>query len=561
MVQGDMITGEPVARRGGLPPLLRSRETWRSASRYVLFVVSTLVTLSVLAAAIPTMLGMDSFVIDGGSMRPAVPAGALVVSSRVAPASVEAGQIITFRHASSPGTAVTHRVVKVLREDDGSVSLLTKGDANATADPEPAATELPLSRMVFSVPYAGYVLEFSRTGAGKVALIAIPALLLLLSIRRSSADDAAAEASTLKKGPLTMVAVPHSSAQTAAPLAAQPGMQPGMQPGVPVSALERLAQRPAPVEAPRRPGLGRRLVAAFRAEDLPRVTAMPEAPAAPEPSVIPLPAPAAPAVPTAPTSMTRVNLAPPVAAEGTASTDGDTSLLSLARLRLRSVTRLAEITRSFDRVETEAAPLLDLVADLDGVHDRFSANLDEAMRPLTEFADRWDEDLLALAERMQSDAPLPQMDIAAERRRISEIRAQIPHRHSLLVDQFAVERQAIDAALTVFDEQVARLETQLTAARRTAEAIGDSMRTADFGRTVAFLRRRMERLAELAARGAATPEEIAEALPVASALAADDGETLANSPYLHAVLVVLGEEPPSAHASDDDIPFAGFGAA
>ena len=42
--------------------------------------------------------------------------------------------------------------------------------------------------------------------------------------------------------------------------------------------------------------------------------------------------------------------------------------------------------------------------------------------------------------------------------------------------------------------------TPLSRTRRTAEAIGDGMRTADFGRTVMFLRRRMERLAALAER-------------------------------------------------------------
>ena len=213
----------------------------------------------------------------------------------------------------------------------------------------------------------------------------------------------------------------------------------------------------------------------------------------------------------------------------------------LARLRLRSVARLADIMQSFDRVESEAAPLLDLVTDLDVVRQRFAENLDEAMRPLTEFADRWDENLMTLSERMDGELP-QQIDVAAERRRIAEIRAQIPRRHTLFLDQFEIEKQAIDAALTVFDEQVARLEAQLTAARRTAEAIGDSMRTADFGRTVAFLRRRTEQLALLAERGAATPEDIAAALPVASTLASDDAEMLANSPYLRSVLTILDDE-------------------
>ena len=155
-------------------------------------------------------------------------------------------------------------------------------------------------------------------------------------------------------------------------------------------------------------------------------------------------------------------------------------------------------------------------------------------------------DLVALQARMEGELP-PQIDLAAERRRIAEIRAQVPQRHQLLLDQFDVEKQAIEAALTVFDDQVARLESQLNAARRTAEALGDSMRTADFGRTVSYLRRRTEQLALLAERGAATPEDIAEALPVASTLAADDEETLSHSPYLQSVLAALEEKIGRAH--------------
>lgn len=98
------------------------------------------------------------------------------------------------------------------------------------------------------------------------------------------------------------------------------------------------------------------------------------------------------------------------------------------------MSRLADVARSFDRVETEEGPPLDLVADLDLVRGRFAENLDEAMRQLTEFPDRWDQDLIALAERMPSDLPLPEIDIAAERRRIAEVRAQLPQRHALLID-------------------------------------------------------------------------------------------------------------------------------
>ncbi|MGE3857476.1 MAG: signal peptidase I [Dehalococcoidia bacterium] len=638
MVQGHSVGSDSLL--AGLGRTLRARETWRVASRQLLMVVSALVTLSVLAAAVPTFFGMDSFIIDGGSMRPAVPAGALVVAKRVDPAAVQPGDIITFRHSTSPDTPVTHRVVKVLREADGTTNLLTKGDANSTADPEPVATDLPVSRMVYSLPYAGYVLEFSRTTAGKGTLIVVPALLLLLSIGRSSKSHEASEAAT-------PVPAPTKVADMVSANSAQP---------IPASALERLAQAPA-APAPR-PGLMRRLAAAF-SDDTPPAPAPAAfeapAPVAPPANVSPMPAaapmqapmqaqayaqqqpqqqPAAPqyAAPYAPPaayqqpayqqpayaqptyaqpayqqpSYTQPSyvaypppafapaqaaaqpaqpamaqpamaqpatepMSPPMAApnvaqamaqasaarvfEGVVDPDGGSSLLHLTRLRLRSVARLGDIMRTFNQVETEAAPLLNLVTDLDQVRRRFAHNLDEAMRPLAEFADRWDENLVQLQQRMEGELP-QQIDLNAERRRIAELRAQIPERHSRLLDQFEIEKQAIDAALTVFDDQVAKLETQLTAARRTAEVIGDSMRTADFARTVEFLRRRTETLALLAERGAATPEDISDALPPASVLAADDEEMLANSPYLASVIAILEDE-----GATEEPRRAGWGAA
>ncbi len=585
MVQGSSFgDGSAVGRLADVGSVLKSRDTWRVAARTLLMLASTLITFSVLAAAIPTFLGMDSFIIDGGSMRPAIPAGALVVSERVDPAVVQAGEIITFRHSTSPNSPVTHRVVKVLREANGTTNLLTKGDANASADPEPVATDLPVSRMVYSLPYAGTVLAFSRTNAGKVVLIAAPALLLLLSIGRKSGGahesnaDELSEAATEVPAPEKVVLMAMANPASAVP-------------GAP-DALSRLAQRPASTP---RPGLARRLMAAFQDEptpmyaeaaytEVPASVAAPVSPQVAPPAAQPLrpvvtPMTAAPtyAAPTyaAPTYAAPTYAAPTMAqAMPTSITheappslqivaqaaqamnayaqtpvsdigdlidnDNEPQLLHLARLRLRSVARLADIMQSFDRVETEAAPLLNLVTDLDQVRQHFAENLDEAMRPLTEFADRWDDNLLTLAESMDGELP-QQIDLAAERRRIAEIRAQIPHRHTLLINQFALEKQAIDAALTVFDDQVARLEAQLTAARRTAEAIGDGMRTADFGRTVAFLLRRTSQLAMLAERGAATPEDIAQALPPASSLAANDEEHLANSPYLASVITVLDD--------------------
>ncbi len=181
-------------RVGALIPRTAIR---RAALRYLIVAISVLISLSVLAAAAPALLGLDTFVLNGGSMDPSLRTGTLVVARRVDVGSISAGDIVTFRHAETPTTPVTHRVVKVLRGQDGTVQLLTKGDANATADPEPVSGDLPISRMLYSIPYAGYVISLVRAPVGRVLFIAAPIALLLFSLlplhrNRSSADQAVA---------------------------------------------------------------------------------------------------------------------------------------------------------------------------------------------------------------------------------------------------------------------------------------------------------------------------------------------------------------------------------
>ncbi|MFA7249851.1 MAG: hypothetical protein WC273_09505 [Dehalococcoidia bacterium] len=406
------------------------------------------------------------------------------------------------------------------------------------------AVALPAMLRVGTVLPAS-IIELSPAVAGEVTVAAAFALLLLLNTPRQSPRAVSASASRRGTAPASMqapMAGPPHAALAMPPAGPVPESPVRVMPATPsAEALARLAQRP--VLKPERPHVIRRFVAGFGAEsqthphgNTPVQVPIQEVPAMPAPESIPV-------VPrNASTALTESVTA---LLEDSGQDESGTPLLNLARLRLRSVARLADITRSFDRMEEEAAPLLDVVAELISVRGRFSENLEQAMQPLVEFADRWDDNLVALAERMDSGSPVPQIDIAAERRRIAEIRAQVPRRQSLLLEQFEIEKRAVDAALTVFDDQVARLEAQLSAARVTAEAIGDSMRTADFARTVEFLRRRMERLASLAERGAATPEEILEELPAAASLVADDEQMLAHSPYLRSVLEVLDPSQPT----------------
>jgi signal peptidase len=133
--------------------------------------------------AAPQVVGAEaSYVVLTDSMEPTFSSGDVVVIDDVDPASVERGDVITYRDprvgADGPDRTVTHRVVGVDRTDDGPV-FETKGDANGAKDPYRVRADEVLGQYWFHVPHAGHVMVFARTTAGIVVFFFIPAIALL----------------------------------------------------------------------------------------------------------------------------------------------------------------------------------------------------------------------------------------------------------------------------------------------------------------------------------------------------------------------------------------------
>ena len=141
--------------------------------------------LIVVAATIllPGLLGFQRFVITGGSMTGTIPKGAIIYS-RVVPASeLKVGDIITFTPPGSP-EMVTHRIIAIETTPDGKTAYRTKGDFNQYPDPwDPVTLNEPMqARYAFQVPLLGYVLAALTLRSVRLALIAVPAILIALSI-------------------------------------------------------------------------------------------------------------------------------------------------------------------------------------------------------------------------------------------------------------------------------------------------------------------------------------------------------------------------------------------
>jgi signal peptidase len=144
-----------------------------------LLVVILLCTLSLFL--LPKLMGANLLVVLSQSMEPTLPMGSIVVSRPIANNGISYGDVITFHSHSQSGTSlVTHRVVGKVGQGI-MTRYRTQGDAVDTPDLAPVSLSNVVGKAWFAIPMAGYLIAFVRTPPGFIALITLPALLLIIS--------------------------------------------------------------------------------------------------------------------------------------------------------------------------------------------------------------------------------------------------------------------------------------------------------------------------------------------------------------------------------------------
>ena len=147
---------------------------------------NTIINIFTIIAASAALIIAATFLFGGrmyavlsGSMEPAVYTGdAVFVDTRSPFDEVEAGEIVCFTAAN--GTPVIHRAMKVTSE-----GIETKGDANIVTDGITTTDENYIGKVVFTVPFAGYVMHFLSLAKVRITIITIIAVILILSIYKS----------------------------------------------------------------------------------------------------------------------------------------------------------------------------------------------------------------------------------------------------------------------------------------------------------------------------------------------------------------------------------------
>ena len=153
--------------------------------------VAVLGVAALLAVAfVPTLFGARSMIVTSGSMGKAMPVGSVAVTRMVDARAIAVGDVISFRHPSTPNT-VTHRVVAI-HNDGGVIVFTTKGDANPAPDPEPVRVSGTIDRLEHVVPFAGYVVRYARSPYGVVLFVLVPLAGLVYERKRDAAAKARA---------------------------------------------------------------------------------------------------------------------------------------------------------------------------------------------------------------------------------------------------------------------------------------------------------------------------------------------------------------------------------
>lgn len=119
------------------------------------------------------IFGIKPYTVLSGSMEPAYQTGAVVYVKSVPCEKLKKGDTVTYRTSSA---VVTHRITKINSDDK---TVITKGDANEIEDPAVSFDSI-IGKVVFSIPYLGYVAVYISTLQGKLVIVSVVLFAVLL---------------------------------------------------------------------------------------------------------------------------------------------------------------------------------------------------------------------------------------------------------------------------------------------------------------------------------------------------------------------------------------------
>ncbi len=128
-----------------------------------------------------TVLGYGFMAVQTGSMTPEYPVGSVIIIKETDPSKLSKNDVITFysSHPQLNDMIVTHRIVDVIDDGDGTCSFTTKGDANPINDEYPAEGEKVIGKVLAKSSLMQKLVNLRQNPATFFVLILLPMCVII----------------------------------------------------------------------------------------------------------------------------------------------------------------------------------------------------------------------------------------------------------------------------------------------------------------------------------------------------------------------------------------------
>jgi signal peptidase len=140
---------------------------------YIIISAVVFLALLVIISSFPITGNIKMLTVLSGSMEPTIHTGSVVVIKPVS--DYQVGDIITFGKTDIP---TTHRIAE-MKVVEGINVYKTKGDANNAEDNTETPQKEVIGKVLFSIPWFGYVVDFIKKPMGLMLVIVIPAVIIV----------------------------------------------------------------------------------------------------------------------------------------------------------------------------------------------------------------------------------------------------------------------------------------------------------------------------------------------------------------------------------------------
>ena len=144
---------------------------------YIFLAFIGAIALLLIVSVFPITGNYKLMIVQSGSMTPAIKMGSVVVAKPAE--NYQIGDVITFGPYTRTQAPTTHRIYDI-KVTDGNPVYITKGDANNAPDQREITKRDIVGKVLFSIPYLGYAVDFAKRPLGFSLIIIVPAALIII---------------------------------------------------------------------------------------------------------------------------------------------------------------------------------------------------------------------------------------------------------------------------------------------------------------------------------------------------------------------------------------------